>query len=519
MTSKTRKPTRVSSTSKGTAKPPAKPAATKVAATKVAATKAAATKAAATKPSATKGAAAKPSAAKPSAMKASAAKTPVAKSPSAKAFARPASRRAAPSPQAPSAPLAPSALKVPKKPAALATSQAAASDKASSPEVAKGRPASRRTPAITPPRAAENAPAKPAALSEAPTLWAPADVSSSADQAPLESAAGVLDKLLREIGADVDASSRARASSLLQELASRLARPSLGPDSEDDEEAVSFDSRESQYAERQWGRAGLRERSEDADDFGADPAFEARVRPLLEQLYRHYFRVTTRGLENVPREGRTLFVSNHSGTFPWDGLMLKMAISLEGGEPSRELRWLVEDFIFHMPFIGVLLNRLGAVRACQENAERLLYENRLTAVFPEGIQGMGKLWNQRYQLQRFGRGGYVKLAMRTRARIVPVAIVGAEETNPLLFKLSALGKPLGMPFIPITPFFPLFGPLGLAPLPSKWSITFGDPIELDEFGPEAAGDAIVVNRLNERVRSTVQGLVDEAVASRPSALF
>lgn len=288
---------------------------------------------------------------------------------------------------------------------------------------------------------------------------------------------------------------------------------------DDDELDEITDLRATNYYDRQWGRAALRSRAESVDDFGLDPNVEARTRALFELVYRNYFRVETAGLENIPSEGRTLLVANHSGsTFPWDGVMLKTALRL-GHPQKRELRWLAEDFIFHFPFIGSLMNRIGAVRACQENAERLLTQDKLVAVFPEGIQGIGKHYKQRYQLQRFGRGGYIKLALRSGAPLIPTVVVGAEETNPLLFKAVYLAKTLGVPYIPVTPTFPLLGPLGLLPLPTKWRIVFGAPISLEEYGPESANDAIVVNRLNEQVRATLQSMIDDALAARGSVLF
>jgi 1-acyl-sn-glycerol-3-phosphate acyltransferase len=274
----------------------------------------------------------------------------------------------------------------------------------------------------------------------------------------------------------------------------------------------------SDYYARQWGRASLRGRSEHVDEFGLDPSVDARSRAGFETLFRRYFRAEVSGVEHVPASGRALLVANHSGTFPWDGVMLKTAIRLE--HPARrELRWLTEDFVYHFPFLGTFLSRIGAVRANPENAERLLARDSLVAVFPEGIQGIGKLYRQRYQLQRFGRGGYVKLAMRSGAPLIPTAIVGAEETNPLLFKVGWLSKLTGLPYLPVTATFPWLGPLGLVPLPARWKVVFGPPIDLSEYGPEGADDAILVNRLNERVRATIQTLVDDAVTARGSALF
>ena len=333
----------------------------------------------------------------------------------------------------------------------------------------------------------------------------------------LETIGKKLEQVLAEVGVGADPELRRRAASALSELATRLAPTFQTTSLGDGHESDSFVAR-SDYADRQWGRGALRSRSEAGDEFGLDPAFESSVARFFEALYRSYFRVTTTGLDRIDDSGRTLIVANHSGTFPWDGVMLKTAIALDHAS-HRELRWLIEDFIFHTPFVGAFMNRIGAVRACQENAERLLLQDKLTAVFPEGIQGMGKLFKQRYRLQRFGRGGYIKLALRTGARIVPTAIVGAEEANPLLFKVGGIVKALDIPYFPITPTFPFLGPLGLVPLPSKWSITFGEPIDLSEFPPEAAQDAILVNRLNERVRGTIQSMVDDAVAARNSAFL
>ena len=269
---------------------------------------------------------------------------------------------------------------------------------------------------------------------------------------------------------------------------------------------------------RKWGRLAMRGRSEEVDDFGFDPIYEAKLKPALDFLYSTYFRVETSGMEHVPGAGRCLLVANHSGTLPLDGVMIKHALKREQPKP-RSLRWLTEDFIYHMPFLGSAMNRLGAVRACQENAERLLAKEQLVAVFPEGVKGIGKLFSERYRLQRFGRGGFIKLCLRTGTPIVPVAVLGAEETNPLLFKLEHLSKALGVPYVPVTPTFPALGPLGLLPAPTKWRIQFGEPLDLSSHGPEAADDEILVGKLAERVRATIQGMLDRAVGARKSVFF
>ncbi|MGH7328945.1 MAG: lysophospholipid acyltransferase family protein, partial [Polyangiaceae bacterium] len=272
------------------------------------------------------------------------------------------------------------------------------------------------------------------------------------------------------------------------------------------------------YYLQHWGRLGMRGRSEEVDDFGYDPVYEERFRPFFNFLYSTYFRVETEGIENVPGEGRCLLVANHSGTLPYDGVMLKTAMKREHPK-QRDVRWLAEDFIFHFPFLGSFTNRIGAVRACQENAERLLKQDALVAVFPEGVKGIGKLFKERYRLQRFGRGGFIKLSLRTRTPIVPVAIIGAEETNPMIFRIEAFSRALGVPYIPVTPTFPALGPLGLAPAPTKWKNVFGEKISLSEHGPEAADDDILVTQLAERVRASVQSMVDRAVGARRSVFF
>jgi len=312
-------------------------------------------------------------------------------------------------------------------------------------------------------------------------------------------------------------SSRASAPPARTSTPDRLSGPSLGGS-----EATVFDTaREllsSDFYLRKWGRLAMRGRSEEVDDFGFDPIYDQKARTILEFLYTRYFRVETTGIERVPARGRCLLVANHSGTLPLDGVMIKTAVKLEHLAP-RDVRWLTEDFIYHMPFLGSIMNRLGAVRACQENAERLLGKEQLCAVFPEGVKGIGKLFGERYRLQRFGRGGFIKLCLRTNTPIVPVAVVGAEETNPLLFKIEYLSKALGLPYVPVTPTFPALGPLGLLPAPTKWQIHFGEPIDFSGYGRDAADDDLLVGKLAERVRATIQSMLDRAVGARKSVFF
>jgi len=269
---------------------------------------------------------------------------------------------------------------------------------------------------------------------------------------------------------------------------------------------------------RLWSRFYFAWHSEEVDEFGYDPKFTETVLPFFEFLYAVWWRVDASGIENVPRTGPALIVANHSGVLPWDGIMINLAVRHE--HPARRAcRMLALDMFALLPFLAPMLAQSGAVRANPENAERLLRKGELVGVFPEGVKGVGKRFKDRYKLARFGRGGFVRIALRTGAPIVPCAVVGAEEIHPALAQMSWLGKPLGLPYVPITPTFPLLGPLGFVPLPSKWSIEMGEPIPMDGYGPDGADDPMLVNRLSERVRTTIQGMIDERLAHRKSVWF
>jgi len=268
-------------------------------------------------------------------------------------------------------------------------------------------------------------------------------------------------------------------------------------------------------ARRRLGTLGMIERSAEVDEFGLDDLVVRRSRPLLDFLFDRYWRAQLTGLENLPEQGPCLLVANRSGMLPYDGLMLSHAIEREHSSGERP-RFLVADWLMQLPFVHATVAQLGGVRACRENAERLLASKRFVVVFPEGAKGAAKVFRERYRLQRFARGGVVRIALASGAPLVPVAIVGAEEVNPLLMKVGTPARSLGLPFLPVTPTFPLLGPLGLLPLPSKWVVHIGEPIALDHLEPEAAADELLVSRLTEDMRSRLQTLVDAALCERES---
>lgn len=250
------------------------------------------------------------------------------------------------------------------------------------------------------------------------------------------------------------------------------------------------------------------------DAFGMDPAVLSSLRPALDALVDRWFRLHLEGLTSVP-DGRVIFVANHGGALPWDALVLLVALSRATG---RVVRPLVEDPVITAPFLGTLMSRLGCVRASQENATRLLDRGEAVLVFPEGMQGLGKSWRRRHQLQRFGRGGFVRLAVRTQTPLVPVAVVGGEETAPLLGKVEAAKAVLPdmTPWLPLTPLFPWLGPLGLLPLPARWSVRIAEAV-MAHNEVKDPGDAFAINDVAARVRDRIQKDVTELVEARPRA--
>ncbi len=252
------------------------------------------------------------------------------------------------------------------------------------------------------------------------------------------------------------------------------------------------------------------------DDFGFDPDFTENVYlPLLRPLYRTWFRVEVRGIEHLPSEGGGLVVANHSGTVAMDSLMTQVAVHDE--HPAhRHLRMLGADLVFSTPVVNDLARKSGSTLAANTDAERLLDAGELVGVWPEGFKGVGKPFSERYKLQRFGRGGFVSAALRTGVPIIPCSIVGAEEIYPILGNMNLVARLLGLPYAPITPTWPLLGPLGLIPLPSKWIIEFGAPVDTSSLGASAADDPMLVFDLTDQVRETIQQTLYSLLMQRRS---
>ncbi len=258
----------------------------------------------------------------------------------------------------------------------------------------------------------------------------------------------------------------------------------------------------------------------DIDEFGFDEDLTTNLlMPLVRPLHRHYWRVASHGVEHLPGDGGGLVVANHAGTLPIDAVITRLDIFDQTGRHARELG---ADLVFRTPFIGEWARKTGATLASGDDADRLLAAGELVAVWPEGFKGLGKPWKDRYKLQRFGRGGFVATALRAQVPIVPTAIVGSEEIYPMIYDLRLLARALGVPYFPIVAqmfALPVFGPLALLPLPSKWIIEYGEPIDTTAFGPDAADDPMTVFDLTDRVRETIQSMLHRNLMGRRSVFL
>jgi len=253
------------------------------------------------------------------------------------------------------------------------------------------------------------------------------------------------------------------------------------------------------------------------DDWGRSETVMSWMEPLLNFYYRYWFRVETEGIGNVPSQGGALLVSNHSGALPPDGPMIMQAIRNEHPDP-RPVYMLGEHWFKGYPGVSMLVNKIGMVPAHRANAQRLLRdEGRLAIVFPEGQKGTRKMYWQRYRLRRFGRGGFVRTAIRARVPIVPIALIGAEEAMPIFAHFRTLQKLTGLIYFPLTPTFPHFGLAGaLMFMPAKFRIRFLEPIDMSEYPPETVDDPAEIQAISERIRARIQHELDGMLEARES---
>jgi 1-acyl-sn-glycerol-3-phosphate acyltransferase len=251
------------------------------------------------------------------------------------------------------------------------------------------------------------------------------------------------------------------------------------------------------------------------DDFGFDREWTETLVPLSAWVYRNWWRVRAIGVENVPASGRALLVSNHAGVVPYDGAMIRTALLLEHSQP-RHARALVLNGLFSMPGASWLMRRTGNTLAHDADARLLLERDELVLVFPEGVKGTGKAYADRYRLRRFGRGGFVQVALQTGSPIVPISIVGSEEIHPNLAEIPGMAKLLGLPYLPVTPTFPWLGPAGLVPLPSSWIIEFHAPIDVAAHSADDAAEPGRVLAISDQVRDVIQAGVYRNLQRRQS---
>lgn len=250
------------------------------------------------------------------------------------------------------------------------------------------------------------------------------------------------------------------------------------------------------------------------DPFGFEPQFLKYIVPLAERLYRTYFRTEVFGIDNIPEDGPVLLVANHTGQIPIDGFLIGCALLFDK-KPARMVRSMVERWVPTIPFVSWFLARAGQVVGTRENCRILLGRDGCILVFPEGIRGINKTYDRAYELARFGLG-FMRLALENDTPILPVGVVGGEEQMPSIWNFESLGKLFGMPAFPITPTWPLLGPLGALPLPVKYRIYFG---ELMHFEGASDDEDRVVGAQVEQVKDAIRALIDRGLEEREGVFF
>jgi 1-acyl-sn-glycerol-3-phosphate acyltransferase len=256
----------------------------------------------------------------------------------------------------------------------------------------------------------------------------------------------------------------------------------------------------------------------DVDAWGRSERMRQLVRAVSEPVYRYWFRASWEGLEHIPRTGGALLVANHAGAIPSDAPVIMHGIEKELG---RAVYGLADYFFRGLPVAGTLWSRAGGVPAHPDNAHRLLHdEGQLALVFPEGVKGPSKLYKDRYRLRRFGRGGFVETAMRAGVPIVPIAVVGAEESMPILARSGRLAKLTGLPYVPLTANVLALGPLGLfAYFPAKFSLRVLEPVAVDVPPLQERYSRSRVMEESEGIRGRIQDALYDMLAARRSVWF
>jgi 1-acyl-sn-glycerol-3-phosphate acyltransferase len=256
----------------------------------------------------------------------------------------------------------------------------------------------------------------------------------------------------------------------------------------------------------------------DVDEWGRSERVREFVRKAYDPMYRHWFRAEWEGLEKIPAEGGALLVSNHAGAIPADAPAIMHGIETE---LDRPVYGLADHFFKNTPVVGTLWSRAGGVVAHPDNAYRLLREQKqLALVFPEGTKGTSKTYTERYRLRRFGRGGFVEIAMRAGVPIIPIAVVGAEEAMPILFKIPSVAKAFGLPYFPVTANMAL-GPLGAAlHLPAKLKLRVLDPVSFEDVEPDQPrySRSRIMDE-SEAIRQTIQEALFDMLRQRRSVWF
>jgi 1-acyl-sn-glycerol-3-phosphate acyltransferase len=249
------------------------------------------------------------------------------------------------------------------------------------------------------------------------------------------------------------------------------------------------------------------------DPFGLEIESAMLAFALARLVYKHWFRVESHGVENVPLKGPVLITPNHSGVLPIDGAMIGVDLA-RNLETPRVMRAVVDNFAGFLPFVNTLFYRFGQIIGARRNFEELLRQGELVVVFPEGHKGTGKSYRDRYKLRKFNVG-FMELSLLNRTPVVPAAVIGAEEQYPYMIDLKPLARALNFPYMPVTPLMIALGPLGLLPLPTKYTIYYGEPLHFyRDHSPETVKDPETIYRLVEQVRTRVQELIDLGLRQR-----